>query len=52
MEKVYTKLGIPERFHYEEHAGGHELDKSDKGINFLLHYLQASVAPETNERSA
>jgi hypothetical protein len=31
----YEKLGIPERFCYKEHEGGHELDKSDNSIQFL-----------------
>lgn len=37
---VYQRLGIPDRFHYEEHDGGHELDTSDKGIDFLCRHLQ------------
>jgi len=39
VAKFYEKLGIPERFFYNEHAGGHELDKSDDGIQFLCRHL-------------
>ena len=39
LEAVYERLGIGERFEYEEHDGGHELDKSDKGIDFLCRHL-------------
>ena len=40
VAKFYDKLGIPERFIYKEHEGGHELDKSDNGIQFLSKHLQ------------
>jgi hypothetical protein len=40
VRKVYDKLGIPERFVYKEFDGGHELDKSDEGINFLCAGLE------------
>ena len=39
LETIYQRLGISEKFHYEEHIGGHELDKSDRGIDFLCRYL-------------
>jgi hypothetical protein len=39
VAKFYEKLGIPEIFFYNEHAGGHELDKSDDGIQFLCKHL-------------
>lgn len=39
LEAIYQRLGIAEKFHYEEHDGGHELDKSDQGIDFLCRHL-------------
>jgi dienelactone hydrolase len=39
LEATYRRLEIPQAFHYEEHSGGHELDKSDQGINFLCRHL-------------
>ena len=39
VRKTYERLGIPERFRYKEHAGPHELDKADEGIQFLSEYL-------------
>lgn len=39
LAAVYRRLGIPDRFHYEEHTGGHELDKSDHNVDFLCQYL-------------
>ena len=39
LEAIYRRLGIPQAFHYEEHVGGHELDKSDRGIDFLCRHL-------------
>ncbi|MCK5851278.1 MAG: dienelactone hydrolase family protein [Kiritimatiellae bacterium] len=40
LEGIYQRLDIPEKFHYKEHIGGHELDKSDQGIDFLCRYLE------------
>jgi len=40
VAKFYERLGVPERFIYKEHEGGHELDKSDDGIQFLSKHLQ------------
>ena len=40
VARFYERLGVPERFLYKEHEGGHELDKSDDGIQFLAKYLQ------------
>ena len=40
LAAIYERLGITDRFHYEEHDGGHELDKSDQGIDFLCRYLE------------
>lgn len=39
LATIYQRLGIPERFQYTEHSGGHELDKSDHGIDFLCRHL-------------
>lgn len=41
--KLYENLGIPERFMYKEHEGGHELDKSDDNIQFICKHLQKSL---------
>ena len=40
LEAIYRRLGIAERFRYKEHGGGHELDTSDEGIDFLCRYLK------------
>ena len=40
LEAIYQRLGITDKFHYEEHDGGHELDKSDQGIDFLCQHLE------------
>lgn len=50
LEAIYRRLGIPQAFHYEEHSGGHELDKSDQGINFLCRHLGVDkAANQTND---
>ncbi|MDP7023228.1 MAG: prolyl oligopeptidase family serine peptidase [Kiritimatiellia bacterium] len=43
LAAIYQRLGVPDRFHYEEHPGGHELDKSDQGIDFLCRHLGADL---------
>ena len=44
LEDLYQRLGLPQAFHFEEHAGGHELDKSDGGIDFLCRHLGVDEA--------
>lgn len=39
LEVIYRRLGIPQAFRYKEHSGGHELAKSDQGIDFLCRHL-------------
>ena len=46
VARVYEKLGIPERFRYHEHPGGHELDKGEGGIAFLCQHLRTGSAYE------
>lgn len=41
VTKLYERLEIPERFLYNEHEGGHELDKSDNSIDFMSEALHA-----------
>jgi hypothetical protein len=41
VRSVYEQLGIPDRFRYTEHAGGHELDTAPSSIHFLSAALQA-----------
>ena len=36
---LYEKLGIPERFVYHEHGGGHEFDRADAGLDFFQAHL-------------
>lgn len=40
LEAIYKRLGITENFRYKEHDGGHELDMSDEGIDFLCRHLE------------
>jgi len=40
LEAIYKRLGITERYCYKEHDGGHELDMSDEGIDFLCRHLE------------
>lgn len=40
VRAVYDRLGIPDRFAYREHPGGHELDQADDGIEFLAEHLR------------
>lgn len=39
LAAIYQRLRVPEMFHYEEHPGVHELDKSDRNIDFLCRHL-------------
>ncbi len=41
LEAIYRQAGVPERYAYREHNGGHELDTSSRGIDFLCRYLQS-----------
>ena len=40
LEAIYQGLGIPDRYIYKEHEGGHALDLSEEGIDFLYRHLQ------------
>lgn len=40
LATFYHTLGLAERFRYKEHAGGHELDRADDGIDFLCRHLE------------
>jgi len=40
LAAVYQRLRITERYRYQEHPGGHELDRSDTGIDFLCQHLK------------
>ncbi|MDO9464691.1 MAG: prolyl oligopeptidase family serine peptidase [bacterium] len=40
LKNIYKRLGIMERYCYKEHDGGHELDMSDEGIDFLCRHLE------------
>jgi Dienelactone hydrolase family len=46
IQVLYERLGIPGRFRYHEHPGGHELDLDDGGIEFLCHHLTADSQPQ------
>ena len=37
---IIKALNLSERFVYREHAGGHEFDQGDEGIDFLCKYLK------------
>lgn len=39
LKAYYESLGVLDRFCYEEHAGGHEFNKTDHGIDFLYKHL-------------
>ena len=39
VQRLYDTLGIPRFMGYKEHAGGHELDVEDDGIEFLCRHL-------------
>jgi dienelactone hydrolase len=39
LAATYKRLGIAERFQYKEHAGGHELDRAEDGMDFLCRHL-------------
>jgi hypothetical protein len=39
VRALYDRLGIPDRFIYHEHAGKHEFDPEDGGIDFLCAHL-------------
>ena len=50
LEGIYRRLGIADKFHYEEHGGGHELDKKDLGINFLCRHLEPNRPANKTDR--
>jgi dienelactone hydrolase len=39
VRAVYERLGLGERFRYHEHAGTHEFDLEDGGLEFLMRWL-------------
>lgn len=43
VANFYERLGIPERFLYIEHEGGHELDRTNDSINFLSKELKKGM---------
>jgi len=40
VRKLYDELGISGEFFYNEHDGGHELDRSDKAVEFMCDALR------------
>lgn len=53
LAAFYQRLGVPEAYHYEEHVGGHEVDKADGGIDFLCRHLGVeAVANKPVQRTA
>lgn len=36
IQKYYEKLGIPEKFGFKEHGAGHELDRDDDWLDFMV----------------
>ena len=41
VTRTYAALGLGDRWRYVEHPGGHELDKDDASIEFLVRHLRA-----------
>jgi dienelactone hydrolase len=39
VRATYEALGLAERFRYHEHPGGHEFDREDGGIEFVVEWL-------------